>query len=108
MIFLNHTVLDPVMGDDGRLYVDPAIPSAYKTLLPQADLILPNCFEAEVLSDVKITDVPSLTQAITKLHDTYKVPHVVVTSVRLDKETKVLNPNTETLAVVGSSRRSGK
>lgn len=40
-------VLDPVMGDQGRLYVDPDVVPIYKKLLHDADLILPNQFEAE-------------------------------------------------------------
>lgn len=40
-------VLDPVMGDNGRLYVAPDVLPAYKKQLNQADLILPNQFEAE-------------------------------------------------------------
>ncbi len=41
------TVLDPVMGDEGRLYVSQDVVPAYKELLSDADLILPNQFEAE-------------------------------------------------------------
>ena len=44
LIFL---VLDPVMGDEGRMYVNQDVVPAYKTLLQDADLILPNQFEAE-------------------------------------------------------------
>lgn len=40
-------VLDPVMGDNGRLYVADEVVPAYKALVPYADLILPNQFEAE-------------------------------------------------------------
>ena len=40
-------VLDPVMGDKGRLYVNEDVVPAYSRLVPQADLILPNQFEAE-------------------------------------------------------------
>lgn len=40
-------VLDPVMGDNGKLYVAEDVVPAYKSLLPHADLILPNQFEAE-------------------------------------------------------------
>ena len=44
---LPRIVLDPVMGDDGRLYVDEDVVPAYKNLLRDADLILPNQFELE-------------------------------------------------------------
>lgn len=76
-------VLDPVMGDNGRIYVaEDAVP-AYKSLLRDADLILPNQFEAELLSGVKISDLSTMKQAIAKLHSTYRVPHVLITSIRL-------------------------
>ncbi|KAK1809610.1 putative pyridoxal kinase [Friedmanniomyces endolithicus] len=76
-------VLDPVMGDNGRMYVAEETVPAYKSLLKDADLILPNQFEAELLSDVKIHDLASMKQAITRLHQTYRVPHVLITSIRL-------------------------
>ena len=41
------SVLDPVMGDEGRLYVSEKVIPVYKNLLREADLILPNQFEAE-------------------------------------------------------------
>ena len=40
-------VLDPVMGDQGKLYVNPDVVPEYKTLLRDADLIVPNQFELE-------------------------------------------------------------
>jgi len=40
-------VLDPVMGDNGTLYVAQDVVPMYKSLIPHADLILPNQFEAE-------------------------------------------------------------
>jgi len=40
-------VLDPVMGDNGKIYVNEDVVPAYKNLLRDADLILPNQFEAE-------------------------------------------------------------
>lgn len=40
-------VLDPVMGDNGKLYVADDVVPAYRGLVQHADLILPNQFEAE-------------------------------------------------------------
>ncbi|KAL7628582.1 putative pyridoxal kinase [Parahypoxylon ruwenzoriense] len=74
-------VLDPVMGDNGRLYVGDDVVPAYKSLIHHADLILPNQFEAELLSGVKISDPASLEEAIRVLHQEYGVPHIVITSV---------------------------
>lgn len=35
------------MGDQGRIYVNEDVVPAYKALVSEADLILPNQFEAE-------------------------------------------------------------
>lgn len=35
------------MGDQGRLYVNPNVVPVYKNLLHDADMIVPNQFEAE-------------------------------------------------------------
>jgi pyridoxine kinase len=40
-------VLDPVMGDNGNLYVAQDVVPVYRSLISHADLILPNQFEAE-------------------------------------------------------------
>lgn len=40
-------VLDPVMGDNGKIYVAEDVVPAYKSVIRYADLILPNQFEAE-------------------------------------------------------------
>ncbi|PWI66231.1 hypothetical protein PCL_05196 [Purpureocillium lilacinum] len=104
-------VLDPVMGDNGKIYVAEDVVPAYKSLLPYADLILPNQFEAEyepplpgarLLSEVKITDMDSLSRAIQALHDKYHIPHVVITSVRLSAP----DHPPDHLCVVGSSMDS--
>ncbi|DAA79760.1 TPA_exp: Uncharacterized protein A8136_0533 [Trichophyton benhamiae CBS 112371] len=97
-------VLDPVMGDQGRIYVNEDVVPAYKALVPHADLILPNQFEAE----------------------TYNVPHVIVTSVQLpglpsSSASSVISLSTadnssvsqdarpdNTLAVFGSTMRSDR
>ncbi|KAL0781503.1 hypothetical protein CaCOL14_002836 [Colletotrichum acutatum] len=92
-------VLDPVMGDNGKLYVAEEVVPAYQSLVEHADLILPNQFEAELLSGVKITDMQTLQTAIRALHTKYSIPHVVITSVSL------VSPDhpPSHLSVVGSS-----
>ncbi|KAL2863928.1 pyridoxal kinase [Aspergillus lucknowensis] len=104
-------VLDPVMGDQGRLYVNDDVVPAYKSVIQYADLILPNQFEAEVLSGVQITSLSTLAQAITTLHATYNVPHVIITSVQLSKlspfQENPSPPSTQNLlTVIGSTTRS--
>ncbi|KAM5383614.1 hypothetical protein ACJZ2D_001851 [Fusarium nematophilum] len=95
-------VLDPVMGDNGRLYVAEDVVPAYKKLIHDADLILPNQFEAELLSECKIHDMDSLHSAIQAMHDKYQVPHIVITSVNLEAPD---HPPSH-LSVIGSSRTS--
>jgi pyridoxine kinase len=45
-------VCDPVLGDNGKLYVEEAAVEAYHEMLPLATMITPNGFETEVLSGV--------------------------------------------------------
>ncbi|KAL4898174.1 Ribokinase-like protein [Aspergillus ambiguus] len=103
-------VLDPVMGDQGRLYVNDDVVPAYKKIVQHADLILPNQFEAEVLSGIKITSLSSLASAITAIHATYNVPHVIITSVDLSKlptpPSDAAAPAPHTLTVIGSTTRA--
>ncbi|KAF9935693.1 hypothetical protein BGZ65_003144 [Modicella reniformis] len=75
-------VLDPVMGDDGQLYVQPDVIPLYKELIKYAKAITPNQFEAEILTDKKITNVKSCLEVIDILHDA-GVENVVITSVSL-------------------------
>ena len=43
-------VCDPVLGDEGKLYVPKELVSAYrKTLIPLAAIVTPNQFEVEQL-----------------------------------------------------------
>lgn len=89
-------VLDPVMGDNGKLYIPVDEVPEYKALLREADLILPNQFEAELLSDTPITDLKSLATAIEVLHKTYQVPHVIITSLRLTRDNHTISPRVPT------------
>ncbi|KAK8114054.1 pyridoxal kinase [Apiospora kogelbergensis] len=103
-------VLDPVMGDNGKLYVADDVVPAYRSLVQHADLILPNQFEAELLSEVKITDLASLRTAVETLHSKYNLPHIVITSVSLPLNTQQALPDgpppSRTMSVVGSTRTS--
>jgi hypothetical protein len=73
-------VCDPVLGDNGRLYVPPELVPVYRSeVLPLASMLTPNQFEAELLSGVAVTDVPSALAAIDALH-ARGVASVVMTS----------------------------
>ncbi|KAK7885001.1 putative pyridoxal kinase [Exophiala xenobiotica] len=106
-------VVDPVMGDQGRLYVAEDIVPAYKQLVREADLILPNQFEAELLSGLSINSLTGVANAVSAMHKTYGTSHVVVTSVTVgdavrpdegEKEEKTATAGS-VLTVVGSSKR---
>ncbi|MCK1708285.1 MULTISPECIES: pyridoxal kinase [unclassified Bradyrhizobium] len=57
-------VCDPVIGDDGRIYVAEGILDVVRhRLLPAASLITPNQFELELLSGVKIAYAQGLRAA---------------------------------------------
>ncbi|KAL2142201.1 hypothetical protein VTI28DRAFT_1468 [Corynascus sepedonium] len=97
-------VLDPVMGDNGKLYVAPDVVPVYKSLVHHADLVLPNQFEAELLSEVPITDMPSLGRAVQVMHERYGIPHIVITSVSLPHPDHPVS----SLSVVGSTMTSDR
>lgn len=76
-------VLDPVMGDDGRIYVSESVIPIYKSLMPKATCATPNYFEAELLTDVRILDAASLKLALRTFHERYRIPNVIISAVSL-------------------------
>ena len=93
-------ILDPVMGDQGRLYVAEEIVPSYKQLVREADLILPNQFEAELLSGVSISSLSGVANAVRTMHKTFGTRHIVVTSVGVGEV------QSDRLTVVGSTKKS--
>lgn len=83
-------VLDPVMGDDGALYVAAEVVPIYQCVIPFADIILPNQFEAELLSNCKIDSLDSVTTCLNTLHGIYRVAHIVISSIRLESHPNVI------------------
>nr|CAX69335.1 pyridoxal (pyridoxine, vitamin B6) kinase [Schistosoma japonicum] len=75
---------DPVLGDNGRLYVPPELVQIYQEkILPLSDVLLPNQFEAETLSGIRITDEQSALNCINYLHEKYHIPTVIITSTNM-------------------------
>ncbi|KAG8950022.1 putative pyridoxal kinase [Tulasnella sp. 424] len=75
-------ILDPVMGDEGRIYVDADVVPIYRDmLLPLATVITPNWFEVELLTEIKLDSLPSLRSALRKLHREYGVRSVIISSI---------------------------
>ncbi|SCW00318.1 LAFE_0C01508g1_1 [Lachancea fermentati] len=79
-------ILDPVLGDNGRLYVPEETIPIYKGILEQGEVFLatPNQFEMEILTCITIKDYDSLKRSINKFHELFpRVKYVVVTSVSI-------------------------
>jgi pyridoxine kinase len=78
------------MGDDGALYVAEEVVPRYKSIIPYADVILPNQFETEVLSECKLDSYESVTVCLNSLHRQYRVSNIVISSVRLESHPGVI------------------
>ena len=71
-------LVDPVMGDHGRLYIPQDVAEAIRThLLPRANCLTPNAFELAWLSGHEVTDEASAIAAARSL----ALPEVLATSV---------------------------
>ena len=70
-------------GDNNYLYVDKSCIVEYQSILHNklVDIITPNQFELELLTNSKIINKFGLVKAINKLHNDYDIPYVVVTSI---------------------------
>ncbi|ODV86478.1 hypothetical protein CANARDRAFT_6945 [[Candida] arabinofermentans NRRL YB-2248] len=83
-------VMDPILGDNGHLYVNPDIISVYKEILSDEnqliDLITPNQFEIETLTDTRINCFNDVKIAIEKFYDMYNVANIVITSLTFDND----------------------
>ncbi|KAK3582051.1 hypothetical protein CHS0354_025657 [Potamilus streckersoni] len=93
-------VCDPVMGDNGKMYVPEELLPVYRdVIVPLADIVTPNQFEAELLTGMKINTEKEALQAMQILHD--KGPKTVVIS--------STNLGTEgVLVALASSVKNGK
>lgn len=87
-------ILDPVLGDNGRLYVPKETVAVYRNILEVGSVFLttPNQFELEVLTDSKVDNLSSLKTAMQKFHELYpNVRYLVVTSVMPPSEQETEN-----------------
>ncbi len=75
-------ILDPVLGDGGRLYVAPDLAEAMITeLLPRADIITPNRYELSFLSGRRVEDVTAATLAAQSLIPRFQLEGVIATGI---------------------------
>ncbi|XP_074102309.1 pyridoxal kinase [Cotesia typhae] len=86
---------DPVLGDDGKLYVPKELIEIYKKeIVPLADIITPNQFELELLTDKKIATISDVQNAMKYLYG--QGPKTVVVS--------SIDINNELTAIAGDSK----
>ncbi|KAI8430994.1 hypothetical protein MSG28_001086 [Choristoneura fumiferana] len=76
-------VCDPVMGDNGKMYVPEDILPVYRDIVvPLADIITPNQFEAELMTGMPVKDLDGALKVIEALHQK-GVKTVVLSSTEL-------------------------
>lgn len=64
------TVCDPVLGDNGELYVPASLIPIYQNeILPLSDIVTPNQFEAETLTGIKINSIEDAWKATDWFHE---------------------------------------
>ncbi|XP_057989659.1 pyridoxal kinase isoform X3 [Hevea brasiliensis] len=77
-------VCDPVMGDEGKLYVPPELVAVYREkVVPVASMLTPNQFEAENLTGLRIVTEKDGLEACNILHAAGP-SKVVITSINID------------------------
>jgi len=81
---------DPVMGDDGALYVSPALAEAIgRELVPRADILFPNIFELQHLTCMTVTGLKDVRPAMEALRKQARQALIVATGIP-DEEHKDL------------------
>ncbi|XP_063825590.1 pyridoxal kinase [Ostrinia nubilalis] len=76
-------VCDPVMGDNGKMYVPEEILPVYRDIVvPLADILTPNQFEAELITGIQMKDLDGALKVVRALHDK-GVKTVVISSTDL-------------------------
>eukprot|EP00293_Proteomonas_sulcata_P013345 CAMPEP_0184300350 /NCGR_PEP_ID=MMETSP1049-20130417/10778_1 /TAXON_ID=77928 /ORGANISM="Proteomonas sulcata, Strain CCMP704" /LENGTH=302 /DNA_ID=CAMNT_0026611043 /DNA_START=58 /DNA_END=966 /DNA_ORIENTATION=+ len=82
-------VCDPVMGDHGKLYVPEEVVPVYRDeVVPNATILTPNQFEAELLTGIKIETEADAIKALDAFHDK-GVPCVIFTSMSFGEEESI-------------------
>ena len=76
------------MGDDDRIYVAEDVIPVYKSMLKLADIITPNAFEVELLTDIKLNTLSDVKKALNHLHRNYDVKNIIITSIELSSNVK--------------------
>ena len=75
-------ILDPVLGDGGRLYLPEALARAMiERLLPRADIITPNSFELGLLANSPVSSRATAEAAAARLMKAHDLTAIIATGV---------------------------
>jgi len=75
-------LLDPVIGDDGRVFVKPGIPEFMRDVaVPVADIVTPNAFELSWLAGMPVHDLATAAAAARRLRGARRTT-VLATGIR--------------------------
>lgn len=97
-------VCDPVLGDNGKLYVPQNLVSIYRNeVIPVADVVTPNQFEVEQLTGICIKNMNDAKLAACHLHD-LGPSLVVITSLVFELEADNDDGSERTITVFASQR----
>mmetsp|Transcript_67503 Transcript_67503/g.126245 ORF Transcript_67503/g.126245 Transcript_67503/m.126245 type:complete len:415 (-) Transcript_67503:241-1485(-) len=98
-------VCDPVLGDNGKLYVPPELVDVYRSeLIALATVLTPNQFEAELLTGFKVESLQDAVAACLWLHE--KGPEtVIITS--LEEGTDSSSSSSSNQGSIGNISRGG-
>ncbi|XP_077253754.1 pyridoxal kinase-like [Tasmannia lanceolata] len=89
-------VCDPVLGDEGKLYVPPDLISVYRQkVVPVASMLTPNQFEVEQLTGFRITSERDGLEACNVLHAAGP-SKVVISSVHIEGNLLVIGSHQKT------------
>lgn len=81
-------LFDPVMGDEGLLYVSESCVERYRQLLREdiVDIITPNQYELELLCGFSVRSPADVARAVKTLHTDFGIKYVVVSSLDCDAD----------------------
>lgn len=81
-----YWLCDPVLGDNGKLYMPVELVHIYKQYIKYATVITPNQTEAEYLTDIKINNINDAYSTCCVLHSMYEIPIIVITSINIQDD----------------------
>ena len=99
---------DPVLGDNGKLYVSEELVKIYKEeIIKHANCLLPNQTECEYLTGIKITVEKEAIDALNIFHD-MGIPTVIIKSLFHKEETITILGSTIITSEIDGKRKEKK